>query len=128
MRRSTLNLASRANPGIDERYIRSHVRTSPTYFEARYLRTLEWLADHSMSQQEYVLLWVFALTDDQTGFALDISVEFERIFGETESSRKLNAATRLLMKRAARRDAVHNAYAPVARRLRSVVDRLLGQG
>ena len=58
------------------------MRTSPAYFEARYLRTLEWLAEKSCRSDEYLRLWIFALTDNQLGFALDVNVEFERLFGE----------------------------------------------
>lgn len=124
MRRATLDVAGHADAKIDERYIRSSVRTSPTYFEARYLRTLEWLAENSLSQREYILLWIFALTDNQLGFALDLNVEFERIFGETDASQQLKAATWLLMNKAYRRDEVGRAFARVTRRLRSVWGRL----
>jgi FkbM family methyltransferase len=103
MRRPTLDVLQRINANVDDRYIRSAVRTSPAYLEARYLRTLEWLAENSLSQQEYVLLWIFALIDDQLGFALDLSGEFERIFGEDETSRVLKAETWLRMNKAHRR-------------------------
>jgi hypothetical protein len=78
-----------------------------------------------LSQDEYILLWIFALTDNQLGFALDVSVEFERLFGESEASRKLNAATWLFMNKAHRRHVVGNA--PVTRHLRSVLRKLLGR-
>ena len=70
MRRATLDLTRQVSAKIDDRYIRSSVRTSPTYFEARYLRTLEWLAENRLSQREYTLLWIFALTDNQSGLPL----------------------------------------------------------
>lgn len=125
MRRATLDLTQQANAKIDDRYIRSTVRTSPAYLEARYLRTLEWLAEKRLSQDEYILLWIFALTDNQLGFALDVSVEFERLFGESEGSRKLKAATWLFMNKAHRRHVVGNA--PVTRHLKSVLRRFLGR-
>ena len=126
MRKTTLDAMNRANLEIDERYIRNCVRTSPAYIEARYLRTLEWLAERSLSQHEYVLLWIFALTDDQLGFALDISVEFERIFGETDSSRTLKAATAQAMKRAARRASVARKVMPGVQRIMSVMKWFIG--
>jgi FkbM family methyltransferase len=126
MRRSTLDAVRHVHSKIDDDYIRSSVRTTPAYFEARYLRTLEWLAEKSLSQSEYILLWIFALTDGQLGFALDVGVEFKRIFGETDASRRLEATTWLLMSKAHRRDAVGRTSAPVRRRLRSALARLLG--
>jgi hypothetical protein len=125
MRRPTLDAVSRITPHIDEPFIRSHVRTSPTYFEARYLRTLDWLADHSMSQQEYLLLWIFALIDDQPGFALDIGAAVKQRFGESDASRKLTAATLRLLHQAARRDAAYFVYSRVARRLKAALGWLL---
>jgi FkbM family methyltransferase len=126
MRRPTIESARWVHSPMDDDYIRSTVRTSPAYLEARYLRTLEWLAGHSASEQEYTLLWVFALVDDQFGFALDVSVEFERLFGETEASRLLKAETALLMHKAYRRHLAARASAPVTRRLRAIWGRLSG--
>jgi Methyltransferase FkbM domain len=125
MRRTTLDVLRGSNAGIDDTYIRDAVRTSPAYIEARYLRTIEWLADSKMSEQEYLLLWIFALTDLQLGFALDLSVEYERIFGATGASRKLTAATWALVNRSHRRRALKSASAPMARRVKSVVARLV---
>jgi Methyltransferase FkbM domain len=125
MRRGTLEALRQKNPKIDDRYIRSATNVTPAYHEARYLRTLEWLAEHSMSQQEYLLLWIFALADGQLGFALDLSVEFDRIFGETDASQQLKAVTWLLMSKVRRRRALKSASAPVARGFRSVLGLLL---
>jgi FkbM family methyltransferase len=125
MRRETLGILRQVNPKIDDCYIRSATNVSPAYHEARYLRTLEWLVDHSMTQQEYMLLWIFALVDGQFGFALDVSVEFDRIFGETEASEQLKAVTWLLMSRVHRRRTLKSASAPVARRVRSVLGLLI---
>jgi FkbM family methyltransferase len=126
MRRSTLEAVRRIDPKIDDVYVRRSVRTSPAYLEARYLRTLEWLAEKSLSQQEYKLLWVFALADNQLGFALDVSAEFERLFGETDASRQLKTATWTLLNNAHRVGAVRRASSPVRRRLRSAWAKLSG--
>jgi len=125
MRRGTLDAAREANAKINDQYIRSSIRTSPAYLEARYLRTLEWLAEKSFSPREYMVLWIFALTDRQLGFALDVGVEFERIFGATDASRQLNAATWRLINKARRRYTMAKASAPITRGLRSVLRTLL---
>lgn len=126
MRRTTLDETARANEGVDERFVRDSVRTSPAYIEARYLRTLDWLADAALSEREYALLWVFALTDSQLGFALDIGSEFQRRFGANEAWRTLNGATLRAMKSAHRRRALAAAVAPGIKRVQSMVRRLVG--
>jgi FkbM family methyltransferase len=125
IRRTTLDILRRANPVINETYIRDAVRTSPAYIEARYLRTVEWLADNKMSEQEYQLLWVFALADLQLGFALDLSVEYQRIFGATAAARKLTDATCAFMNRSRHRRALKSAAAPLAAGVKSVIGRLV---
>jgi FkbM family methyltransferase len=125
MRRTTLDVLRRTNPVISDTYIRGAVRTSPAYIEARYLRTIEWLADNKMSEQEYSLLWIFALMDLQFGFALDLSVEYERIFGATAAARKLTDATWAFVSRSRRRRALKIAAAPVAAGVKSVIGGLV---
>jgi FkbM family methyltransferase len=125
MRRATLDALRRSNADIDDTYVREAVRTSPAYIEARYLRTIECLAEHETSEHEYMLLWIFALTDLQLGFALDLSIEYERKFGATAASRKLTEVTWAFINRSHRRRALKSAYAPVARRMKSVLGRLV---
>ena len=55
------------------------IRCSPGWCEARYLRTLESLA--GAARERYAMLFVFALLDEQPGFALDLALELERRFG-----------------------------------------------
>ena len=126
MRRGTLEAARKVDANVDEPYLRSAIRKSPAYLEARYLRTIEWLAAQSMSPREYVVLWVFALTDNQLGFALDLGVEFERLFGETDASRGLKAETWRLINKAHRRSSLRKASQPITRGFRSVMERVLG--
>jgi Methyltransferase FkbM domain len=57
------------------------LKRSPCWCEARYLRTLEWLAHHNLGEREYVLLWVFALVDGQAGFAWDVARDYAARFG-----------------------------------------------
>jgi hypothetical protein len=73
-------------PGINDSLIEKTVKRTPGWVEARYLRTIEWLAQGDFDQRDYVLLWVFALLDKQLGFALDLAVEYERIFGRDDVS------------------------------------------
>jgi hypothetical protein len=89
MRPATLSHASAAGQRLELADIEHAVRRSPYYVEARYLRTLAALAAVSLSQREYVLLWAFALLDDQPAFALDVAAAFEAAFGASELSRKL---------------------------------------
>ncbi|MCX7935836.1 MAG: hypothetical protein N3A66_11340, partial [Planctomycetota bacterium] len=77
MRRSTLAELGAEETVLIERF----QRPSPAWCEARYLRTLEWLAELRAPAQRYILLWVFALLDEQCGFALDIARDYRQNFG-----------------------------------------------
>jgi len=81
MRKSTLQKVMSAYPNINSALIERTVRTSPGWCEARYLRTIEWLNQGGFAKGDYVLLWVFALLDNQYGFALDLAVEYEKVWG-----------------------------------------------
>jgi hypothetical protein len=86
MRRSTLRTISATGRSVDDRFIERTVKKTPAWCEARYLRTIEWLAQGNFDQRDYLLLWVFALLDKQFGFALDVALEYERVFGEDDTS------------------------------------------
>ena len=58
------------------------LKKSPAWCEARYLRTNESLARGDFGKPDYVLLWIFALLDNQVGFAADLTVEYQRRFGK----------------------------------------------
>ena len=45
---------------------------SPCYYEARYLRSIEWLKSHNTEERDYLLLGIFALIDGKIGYALDV--------------------------------------------------------
>ena len=85
--------------GVDERMIYRSVRPSPGWCEARYLRTVEWLAERNCAQREYMLLSVFALLDGQPGFVLDLNIELEQRFGASEASSLLRTEAIALTKR-----------------------------
>lgn len=86
MRRSTLREVMAFDKGIDGNLVRRVVRKSPGWCEARYLRTIESLNQGSSAKDDYVLLWIFALMDDQPSFALDVAVEYEEAFGRDHIS------------------------------------------
>jgi hypothetical protein len=51
---------------------------SPTAIEARYLRTLEFLASTDRELRDYVCLWLFSMLDGQLGFALDVALQMPK--------------------------------------------------
>lgn len=75
--------------GLTPAMIRNGVRKTPGWCEARYLRSLQWMQTHEMGQREYVLLWGFALVQDQPGFALDVALAYQKLFGSDALARTL---------------------------------------
>lgn len=59
------------------------IRESPVWCEARYLRTVSGL--DGRPEEDWVLAWVFAMLDDQPGFALDLAREAMLRFPRSES-------------------------------------------
>lgn len=84
MRRSTLEKLMTGDGNVTEKGVRHSFRKSPGWCEARYLRSLESMATEEYTPREYVLLWIFALIDNQLGFALDLEAEYEKRFGRDE--------------------------------------------
>jgi FkbM family methyltransferase len=121
MRRDTLEAVGRGKGAIDEAYIRRNVRKTPAYFEARYLRTTEWLAEHDLSAREYLVLGVFALVDGQFGFALDVHRDIERRFGATDQSRALHGATWDLVERVQAQHFRSRVFNVLSRKLRAAL-------
>jgi hypothetical protein len=80
MRRST---ADKIGDRFSELVTKSQ-RTSPVYCEARYLRDPEWLEKCGAGKERFLLLWVFAMIDEQYGFALDIADIYVKLFGLDE--------------------------------------------
>jgi len=71
---------------------------------------------------------MFALVDQQLGFALDVNAEVDRRFGVTTQSTRLKAATWQSIHGADRRYARRRVVDGVTRRLLSLIDRLPGVG
>ena len=55
------------------------LKRSPGWIEARYLRDLE----HIHTHDQHLTLWVFALLDNQIGYALDIASQFQKRFNDS---------------------------------------------
>ncbi len=91
MRSTTLARIMADVCGIDEKLLMVAAKKSPAWCEARYLRTIDWLAQHSFGRREYALLWIFALLDKQLGFCLDLAIEYERLFGWDDLAREMRA-------------------------------------
>lgn len=82
MRRSTYAALADRLPGLAADQVETKLPTSPGWVNARYLRTIE--SSQGLGRDRLALLWVFALLDNQPGYALDLAVEYERRFGRDE--------------------------------------------
>ena len=76
------NSAMLEKMGFHSSALRSAIRQSPGWCEVRYLRTVSALRNRLSGPGDYGLLWVFAMIDRQTGFALDLAVDYRERFGE----------------------------------------------
>src|SRR5208337_1098530 len=77
MRRETLSALQERGFKASPPGIEPALKPSPVYCEARYLRSLTWLAERGLGTREHLLLWVFALLDGQAGYALDVVRELD---------------------------------------------------
>jgi len=87
MRKSTLRELSASGKVISAELVERSVKRSPGWCEARYLKTLQALHQYGHNASDYVMLWVFTMIDNQLGFALDLAVEYEKVFGRDDISR-----------------------------------------
>jgi hypothetical protein len=87
------------NTDINYELVDKTVKKSPGWCEARYFRTIEWLAQGDFTKRDYVLLWAFALLDGQLGFAIDLWIEYERLFGQDDVSRVMKEEPVLRIRR-----------------------------
>jgi hypothetical protein len=102
--------------GITYNMIQWGVRTSPCWCEARYLRSIEWLTQHNLPQRAYVLLWVFALIDGQPGYALDVALAYEQVFGKDSIAETMQQKTRSILQRTIWQALFQKALLRLARR------------
>ena len=61
------------------------------------------MAQGDFTERDYALLWVFSILDGQFGFVVDLSLEYERVFGNGHISRFLQSESVLLVKQADRK-------------------------
>lgn len=99
IRKTTLRKAMASNKDISYNLVERTVRKTPGWVNARYFRTIEWLAGGNFAKRDYVLLWIFALLDSQYGFALDLAIEYERVFGVDDISQLMKDEPILRMRR-----------------------------
>jgi FkbM family methyltransferase len=118
MRAATLAHVSAKHPEINRAFVETRLKQSPGWCEARYLRTLAHLGEHAREPRDYLLLWVFALLDDQLGFALDVCVEYEKAFGSDEVARRIMDETTGRIRRAPVRQA---SRMPAVARMKALV-------
>jgi hypothetical protein len=83
--RSTLAWAGINPDPAEDRLIQKRVRPSPFWCEVRYLRTIEYLAANAVSQERCFLLGLFALIDEQPGFALEVARYIEATYGSSKA-------------------------------------------
>ncbi|HLH29736.1 MAG TPA: FkbM family methyltransferase [Terriglobia bacterium] len=83
VRESSLKMVT-PNKSLQYSYAGRALKKSPAYCEARYFRTLEWMVRGGRDRSEYILLWSFAMVDGQLGFAMDVALEYHKLFGEDE--------------------------------------------
>ncbi|MFB8790198.1 MAG: hypothetical protein U7123_15425 [Potamolinea sp.] len=86
LKKSTINKLETIDNEVNLELINSYHKKSPGWCEARYLRTIDWLAQGNFSKREYILLGVFSLLDSQLGFAIELAFEYDRIFGRDKYS------------------------------------------
>jgi FkbM family methyltransferase len=100
LRRASWEALNGSIPNNGNNYLESTLKKSPAWCEARYLRTIESLACGEFTRREYVLLWIFALLDDQLGFTVDLTFAYEKAFGSDGiSARMRDEIRRRLTKR-----------------------------
>jgi hypothetical protein len=84
MKRTTLQAMTSHRHKLKDSRICAAIRPSPGWCEARYLRTLESLSKRNAGMRDYALLWVFSMIEQQWGYALDIAVEYNKMFGNDD--------------------------------------------
>jgi len=86
MKRTTLQAMTNQYPKLKDSHIYQSIHPSPGWCEARYLRTLESLAERNAEVRDYALLWVFAMVERQWGYALDIAHAYKQQFAQDSVS------------------------------------------
>lgn len=99
IRQSTLQRLQSGGVPVDAYDIGLKCAVTPGWVEALYLRDLRHLEQHRAPPGDYVILWAFALMVRQWGFALDVALDYERLFGADPTSLAMaQPVTALLLK------------------------------
>jgi FkbM family methyltransferase len=93
IRRSTLE---EVVPDASLQQIFAHRKLSrtPAWCETRYFRTLESLAQRNSCRSDYALLWTFSMLAEQWGFAMDVALEYRKLFGNDEWAEAMQKSPR----------------------------------
>jgi hypothetical protein len=99
VRQSTLAHLKSTGAAVDAYEIGRKCAVTPGWVEATYLRDLRHLEQHKAPPGDYVVLWAFALMVRQWGFALDVALDYERLFGADQTSAAMAAPVTALLTR-----------------------------
>jgi len=99
MKPSTLKQVENLSQNIHKDNIMQSAKVSPSWCEARYLRTIDWLQETNSDREQYLLLWIFAIIDQQIGFSADIAFEYESKFGKDEFSQMIIQESIVMIKK-----------------------------
>jgi hypothetical protein len=93
MRRETLASINALDDSIDQRFLSNHHRRAPGWLFIRFFRSIEFLAKNSLSSRDYLLLWTFAVLDEQIGFAADLVAAYQTRFGADLAFQRMQCET-----------------------------------
>lgn len=89
MSRSTLEELKFQGVNLTEDFINNTVKKSPGWCEARYLRSIQSVMESNPSKRDFAVLWVISLLDGQFGFAVELGLKYEKIFGKDDISESM---------------------------------------
>jgi hypothetical protein len=101
MRRESISRLHAIDARLDEQFFDQHLKRSPGWVFLRLLRTIESLSAGGFSERDSVVLWAFALLDEQFGYAADVAFEYGRVFGESPTFQAMVDETAGRMRRLA---------------------------
>ena len=83
------NLKALQPDSLKQQDFERRMKHTPGWVEARYLRNL----NHITTRDEHLILWAFALLDQQIGFALDVALQMKAQLGDDAISQKMIEGT-----------------------------------
>ena len=97
IRRSTLEEVV-PNAPVQQIFAHRKLSRTPAWCETRYFRTLESLAQRDACRNDYALLWTFSMLAKQWGFAMDVALEYRKLFGDDEVVATMQRKTKAHLK------------------------------